>query len=78
MRCQGVSSRMSIFSERLEALRTEKNLSQSAAARALGIGARTYQYYEYGQREPQLSVLIHMADFYGVSLDYLAGRRDER
>ena len=29
-----------------------------------------------GEREPQLSALVRMADFYDVSLDYLAGRRD--
>ena len=39
---------------------------------------RAYQRYEYGQREPQLAVLIRMADFYGVSLDYLVGRSDVR
>ena len=67
---------MTVFSERLIDLRNEKNLSQAAVAKELGIGARTYQYYEYGEREPQLSTLIRIADFYGVTLDYLAGRTD--
>ena len=44
----------------------------------VGIVVRAYQRYEYGQREPQLAVLIRMADFYGVSLDYLVGRSDVR
>ena len=42
----------------------------------LKLGSRTYQYYESGEREPTLSTLIRMADFYGVSIDYLAGRTD--
>ena len=67
---------MSAFSRRLLELRSQRKLSQSAAAKNLEIGSRTYQYYESGEREPTLSVLIRMADYYGVSLDYLAGRSD--
>ena len=67
---------MSAFSERLIELRTQRNLSQKEAAHEFGVVARAYQRYEYGEREPQLSTLIRMADFYGVSLDYLAGRTD--
>lgn len=67
---------MSKFSERLAQLRTEKNLSQKDVAKEFGIVVRAYQRYEYGEREPQLSTLIRMADFYGVTLDYLAGRTD--
>lgn len=36
-----------------------------------------YQYYEYGRSEPTASVLISLADFLDVSLDYLVGRSDE-
>ena len=67
---------MSVFSERLEELRKKKHLSQGAVAKELGMGSRAYQYYEYGEREPRLSTLVRIADFYGVSLDYLAGRTD--
>ena len=67
---------MSVFSERLVLLRKEKSLSQEDVAREFGVVVRAYQRYEYGQREPQLSTLVKMADFYGVTLDYLAGRSD--
>ncbi len=67
---------MSVFSERLAELRDSRNLSQKEVAREFGVVVRAYQRYEYGEREPQLSVLIRMADFYNVSLDYLAGRTD--
>lgn len=68
---------MSVFSERLVELRDSRNLSQKEVAKEFGVVVRAYQRYEYGEREPQLSVLIRMADFYNVSLDYLAGRTDE-
>ena len=67
---------MSIFSQRLITLRKQKGLSQAAAASALKLALRSIQNYEYGDAEPRLSILIRMADFYDVSLDYLAGRTD--
>ena len=69
---------MSVFSERLIQLRKSKGISQIAFAKEIGISPRTYQDYEYGAREPQVSIFVRIADFYGVSLDYLAGRSDER
>ncbi len=68
---------MSVFSERLIALRANTGLSQGAAAEELGLASRTYQYYEADEREPRLSTLVRIADFYGVSLDYLSGRSDK-
>ena len=64
------------FEERLVFLRKQKNLSQNAVAKAIQAAPRAYQNYEYGAAEPRLSTLIKIADFYGVSLDYLAGRSD--
>ena len=37
---------------------------------------RGYQNYETGQSEPKLATLIVLADYYQVSIDYLAGRTD--
>jgi len=67
---------MSVFSERLVALRKNKGISQSAAAKEINVALRAYQNYEYGDAEPRLSTLVRIADFYGVTLDYLAGRTD--
>ena len=67
---------MSKFSERLTSLRKQKGLSQAAAAKELKVALRGLQNYEYGEAEPRLSVLIRLADFYDVPLDYLAGRSD--
>ncbi|MGO5023535.1 helix-turn-helix domain-containing protein [Lawsonibacter sp. LCP25S3_G6] len=67
---------MSVFSERLIDLRKTRGLSQAQAAKEIGAAPRAYQNYEYGTAEPRLSTLVRIADFYGVSLDYLAGRTD--
>ena len=76
VRCQGAVKNLSIFSERLANLRSTKNLPQDVVAKELDIGVRAYQYYEHGEREPKLSTLIRMADYFEVSLDYLTGRTD--
>lgn len=58
----------------LKDLRKTRNLSQGQAAEALGISLRAYQNYEYGQREPNIEMINKLADFYGVTTDYLLGR----
>lgn len=69
---------MTKLPERLLALRQERNLSQKNAVAEMGIAHNTYVRYERGEREPTASVLVHIADFYGVSLDYLVGRSEQR
>ena len=69
---------MSVFSERLVSLRKSKGVSQAFAAKEIQISPRAYQKYEYEESEPTLSVAARIADFYGVSLDYLAGRSEEK
>lgn len=59
-------------------LREEKHVSQSVAANASGINLRTYHRYENGEREASVSTLIRMADYFGVTIDYLVGRSDAR
>jgi len=62
------------FAEKLLQLRKERGMKQPELAEQLGISLRAYQYYESGEREPQLSVLTTIADFYGISLDELVCR----
>ena len=38
----------------------------------------TYRRYESGERELPMEVAVRIADYYGVSLDYLAGRSNDR
>ena len=66
------------FSEHLLYLRTQRHLKQTEVAAAVHITERGYRNYEQGLREPTLSTLVALADFFGVSLDYLMGRSDKR
>ena len=59
-------------------LRKERGMSQKEAAAALGISQALLSHYEKGIRECGQSFLIKVADFYGVSTDYLLGRSTKR
>lgn len=65
------------FPDRIAQIRRSKKLMQKDIAANIGVHVRTYQYYEKGQKEPTLSVLIALADFFDVSLDFLVGRSDD-
>ena len=62
----------------LTELRKEKGLSQKEAAAKLGISQALLSHYEKGIRECGQSFLIKVADFYGVTCDYLLGRSKNR
>jgi transcriptional regulator with XRE-family HTH domain len=62
------------FSEHLLRLRKARGLNQTELAGEIGIGWRAYQTYERGQREPTLSTLVALADFYDLPLDELVCR----
>jgi DNA-binding XRE family transcriptional regulator len=64
------------FSTRLKELRAQKKTTQSTVAHIAGLTDRTMRKYEAGEIEPTLSVLIALADYFDVSLDYLVGRSD--
>lgn len=61
---------------RIKTLREKKGINMTQAARALQIPYTTYVNYEKGEREPNAEMLIKIAGFYGVSVDYLIGRSD--
>ena len=60
----------------LRALRLERKLTQAELQRQTGIEQALLSKYENGQRVPTTQALIALADFYGVSVDYLLGRTD--
>ncbi|MGI6336235.1 MAG: helix-turn-helix transcriptional regulator [Clostridiales bacterium] len=62
------------FPRTLSLLRKERGNSQREVAAALGISQALLSHYEKGAREPGLKFLVHAADYYGVSTDYLLGR----
>lgn len=60
----------------LKRFRKENKITQKQAATAANISERNYQDYEYGKVVPTATVLIALADYFNVSLDYLVGRSD--
>lgn len=64
------------LAKRLRQCRKERGLTQGQVAIYCDITEKAYQNYELMTREPKLEILIRIADFYGVTLDYLVGRTD--
>ena len=58
-------------------VRLERGFTQKQVSDGLNIPEQGYQRYEYGKVVPSALVLIALADFYYVSLDYLVGRSDD-
>lgn len=65
------------FQTRLTNIRRSKGFTQKQVADGIGISEVGLQNYENGRRKPAFDVLIALADFYEVSLDYLVGRSDD-
>jgi len=61
---------------RIRSLREDKDLSQVHMANLLNINQRTYSRYETGEHAIPLEALCKLADFHGVSVDYLLNRTD--
>jgi transcriptional regulator with XRE-family HTH domain len=67
---------MPSFSNRLKELRKSKGVTQKVVAEQIGIIEQAYQKYEYGKHEPNHETTVKLANYFGVSLDYLLGRVD--
>jgi transcriptional regulator with XRE-family HTH domain len=65
-----------MFSERFLQLRKERDLTQKQLANELHFSENAIQNYERKRRSPTYDALIHIADFFNVSIDYLVGRTD--
>lgn len=65
------------FAERLVQLRKEKNITQKQLANELNLSEVGIQNYEGERRKPAFDVLLALADYFDVSLDYLCGRSDD-
>lgn len=58
----------------LRELRKEKNLTIAKTAEFLNMPFETYRSYEAGKNQADYETLVKLADFFGVSVDYLLGR----
>ena len=60
--------------KRIRDLREDNDLSQRQVAQMLGMSQTGYSKYETGENDIPTHILIKLADFYGVSVDYLMDR----
>lgn len=67
---------MKIFAERLLELRKEKNISQAALAKQLDVSFAVVCYWETDRSEPTAPNIVKIADYFGVTTDFLLGRTD--
>lgn len=58
---------------RLRDLREDNDLTQEQLVKILKMHKTTYTNYEQGKREPPFELIIKLAKFYNVSIDYIAG-----
>ena len=61
---------------RLKQLRTARGISQVRLAMELSVSQHTISRYETGEREADYAMLIRIADYFDVSIDYLLERTD--
>jgi transcriptional regulator with XRE-family HTH domain len=63
---------------RIRDLREDRDLSQEKIAKLLMCDQSLYSKYERGEREMPLRLAVQLAEYYGVSIDYLVGLTDEQ
>ncbi len=68
---------MKIYQTRLKDLREDHDLTQAQAAKLIGTSQQHYGKYEIGKIVIPFDRAIVLADYYGVSLDYIAGRTSD-
>lgn len=64
--------------KRIKNLREDRDLKQKEIASYLNITQQQYSLYEKGIREIPIDLLIKLADFYNVSIDYLVNRTNKK
>jgi len=73
-----IDGNITIFGQRLTGLREEKKQQQKFVAAELSLKPQVLAYYEKGKRSPDFGTLSKLANYYGVSVDYLIGNTDIR
>ena len=66
------------YYKRIRELREDHDLTQREIAAELGMPQPQYFRYEQGYRDVPTDILLHLADFYNVSTDYILGRSDKQ
>ena len=66
-----------MIADNIKLLRNEKNITQQEMANKLAISQSCYASWEQGRTEPNIAMLINIANIFEVSIDYLLGRATE-
>lgn len=64
------------FRERLQSLRKRKGVACKVVSELCGLASDSVRRYENGESEPTMHSLIALAEYFGVSVDYLVGKSD--
>ena len=64
--------------KRIRDLREDKDINQTQLAKIIGMSQTGYSKYETGENDIPTNILIKLADFYGVSTDYLLGLTEKK
>lgn len=64
---------LEIFAKRLKKLREQHNLTTRQLGEIIGVSNATISRYETGKRDPDLIVAYRLAQYFGVSIEYLCG-----
>lgn len=64
--------------QRIQDLRTDADMSQKQLSEILHISQRSYSHYETGSRNIPVEMLIRLANYYDISVDYLVERTDKK
>ncbi len=64
--------------QRIKDLREDKDKTQAEIAEIFDMQLTQYRRYENGEREPKLNFITKLADYYNVSIDYIAGRTNDK
>ncbi len=65
-----------MYYKRIRDLREDRDITQTALSQILHCSQRIYSNYERGEVDIPTEILIRLADYYEVSVDYLLGRTD--
>ena len=65
-----------MLKENIRELRKEKGLSQKELAKEIGVSQKAIDFWEKGINEPKATYIVRLADFFGVSADFLLGRQN--
>lgn len=62
--------------DRIKELRTDAAISQARLAKQIGVTQKAVDFWEKGINEPKATYIVRIADYFGVTTDFLLGRND--